>query len=614
MNNDTGTTGAIKINLSESNSVVTTPDTVESFFKNIRQYLPNNYHFINDMIFHVVSIPEKDKDGEENWKEIRTKICSPLAITALTHDDSKNQGGLLIQWVDIYNRLRQGVFPRHLIIDDFKKIGTILSKNIMPYLPMTSKARLLFMDMLQLSTPEKSILYTEKTGWNDGSFVFPDYTIGDKEIVFQSTSPHHKPPKITGTLEDWQNKIGKYCEGNPVLVLGACAAFAAPLNGLLGGNGFTIHLIGQSSTGKTLSVGTQSSIFGQPKGSWRATDNGKESEFEAKNHIGASLDELGQSNPKDAHHMAYMLGNGQGKLRANQDGTQKEVKTFNLIAFSTGELSLDDMLAMAGKSLTGGMSVRFIQGISDVFKYGCFDNIHKFNTGAEFATYLETVTGISGDNYTPEASGVIGIEFIKYLAENIGSDTIKLAKIKDQITKVANSLIEDNFDSQLERMAKSIATLIVSGQLATQAGLTGWNPKTSAKEIKRWWKECVLQTRVGTGSTENEKAIEHVRDFFQLHHMSHFTEVVEGFKPQHNVGKHFGYVIRDGKDRKGNVLRYAVTTAGFKEICKGYSPKTVAKLLNKQNLLITDVKRLQKSESIYSIQSKYYSISVEILS
>lgn len=585
-------------------SVTPLPSELEQFKKSLHKLMPDGYVFDSRQNRIIHQDWKRDKDG--NDYSIDTIICSPLAVTALTHSEDEKEGGLKIQWVDRKNRVRTWVYPQYILAEDFKAIASSLQRQYIDYLPVESKAKRLFMDYLQLSKPTKTILYTEKTGWHDGAFVFPDLVVGQKEIAFQSTTAHHKPPKIVGGVEDWNSKLGKYCIGNPTLMLGACCGFASPLAGLLGENGFMCHLVGASSRGKTLSIGMQCSIFGMSKGSWRGTDNSKEGEFEARNHIGTSLDELGQSSIKDAYQIVYMLGNGQGKGRANKDGSSQRVRTFNIIALSTGELTIDEHLSKGNVQVTGGLTVRNIQAISDQFKYGCFDHIHDFNNSREFAEYLKKTTGISGDDYNPEASGTVGIRFIEYLAENVGNDYKRIATIRSMIEKVAVSLTPEDADNQISRMANSMALLIVAGKLAVKAGLADWNEDAPYKELARWWHECVLPTRGGSKSTEEEKAIEQICDFFDLHHMSHFTPLANADceQPYTSNGKHYGYV-----EKLNGETTYYVTPAGWKQICKGINQKLATNAcIEKGWLILASNGTPFTQKKIQGKNSRYYTL------
>lgn len=582
----------------------------DSFIKHLPSYIPEHYQYNKkDNVIQHVEVRESKEKGSYL---IETEICSPLAITALTHSEDGKEGGLLMKWIDRRNQLREWVLPQSMLAGGFESIATNLQRNLIQYLPSDPKARRLFMEYLQKSIPDDWILFTERTGWHDGSFVFPDFVVGEKEIVFQSTNAKHQPPKITGSVQDWIDKIGKYCIGNPTLVLGAVTAFASPLAGLLGENGFMCHLIGESSKGKTISLGVNCSIFGMSKGLWRGTDNAIESELEARSNIGTTFDELGQSTPKDAFQTVYMLGNGKGKARASKDGNAQRIRTFTLIALSTGEMGLNDFLLNGGKPITGGLSVRFIEGVSDQFKYGCFDNVHDLDNGGMFATYMENVTGIAGDNYNPIASGSVGMEYIKYLADNVGDNLEVITKLKARLKKLADCLTPKDSDSQVSRMARSMALLILSGELATKAGVTGWDKNTAYSELSRWWFECVIPTRGGTNSTEKEKAFEQVKDFFELHHMSHFAPLgtTADNKPITHYGINYGYV-----EELNGVTTFYVTTAGWKAITKGFNPKQVAEQLHQKSLLIRSPKGDNyQQKKINNKKFNFYVISGDILS
>ncbi|KFA99597.1 DUF927 domain-containing protein [Vibrio sp. ER1A] len=571
----------------------------------IENHLPRDYIYDahNGLIVHQEI---KYIGGDERLVE--TPICSSLAVTALTHSEDRNEGGFRLQWLDLEGRLRTWVYPQTILAQDFKVIAESLQRQRMPTLNHDAKSKRLFMQYLQDSLPvqTKAILYTEKTGWHDGCFVFPDHIVGDKEIVYQSTNYHSKPPKLVGTIEIWNDSIGKYCIDNPVLMMAACAGFGSPLIGLLGEDGFIPHIMGESSKGKTIAIGVYASIMGQEKGSWRGTDNAKESEFEALNHIGASLDELGQSTPKDAYQTAYMLSNGQGKARSNKDGSPQRIRSFSLIALSTGEMTLNDFLSNADKQITGGLSVRFIEGQSDIFKYGCFDSLHEFDSGRDFAEYLKQQTGISGSKYTPKASGVIGTEFIKWLAENVGDDYQQHTKIMERVDTLTKSLTPENADGQIGRMAKSIALLIVAGELATRSGLTCWDVKTIYKTVSRWWFECVLPTRGGTQSTEKEKAVERVRKFLDLKGHIHFAQLGIGEHEQPiklHTQDHYGYV-----EIKAGVTTYYIHDSGWELINIGHNASNAAKACYEAGILDKPNDGWKKQKRIGTSNSRYYAI------
>ena len=102
--------------------------------------------------------------------------------------------------------------------------------------------------------------------------------IGEKAI-FQSEAANGDDYKQGGTLEGWQAGVGAVCEGNPLLMLSVCAAFAGPLLYHVQRQGGGFHIVGDSSTGKSSAILAGASVWGHGeefKRNWRATGNGLE--------------------------------------------------------------------------------------------------------------------------------------------------------------------------------------------------------------------------------------------------------------------------------------------------------------------------------------------------
>ncbi|MEI9629785.1 DUF927 domain-containing protein, partial [Phytobacter diazotrophicus] len=64
--------------------------------------------------------------------------------------------------------------------------------------------------------------------------------------------------------ESWRDTVARLCTGNPSMMLGVAASLAAPLIGLVGADGFGVHLFEQSSAGKTTTANIASSLWGEP--------------------------------------------------------------------------------------------------------------------------------------------------------------------------------------------------------------------------------------------------------------------------------------------------------------------------------------------------------------
>ena len=83
-----------------------------------------------------------------------------------------------------------------------------------------------------------------KTGWHGDVYVLQDEVIGDgaEAVILQTASVQGKDFRVAGTLDDWQEQIGRYCVGNSRVAFAVSLAFAAPLLRLVGMDGGGYHL------------------------------------------------------------------------------------------------------------------------------------------------------------------------------------------------------------------------------------------------------------------------------------------------------------------------------------------------------------------------------------
>ena len=69
---------------------------------------------------------------------------------------------------------------------------------------------------------------------------------------------------MAGTAEGWRDTVARLAGGNPSMMLGVAVSLSAPLIGLVGADGFGVHLFEQSSAGKTTTQNIASSLWGEP--------------------------------------------------------------------------------------------------------------------------------------------------------------------------------------------------------------------------------------------------------------------------------------------------------------------------------------------------------------
>jgi uncharacterized protein (DUF927 family) len=135
-------------------------------------------------------------------------------------------------------------------------------------------------------------------------------------------------------------------------------------------------------------------------------------------------------------------------------------------------------------------------------------------------------------------------------------------------------------DGQAQRVARRFGLVGVAGELATQYGLTGWQPGAAIQAAATCYASW-LEAFGGTGRREDRTILELVRGFFEAHGSSRFED----------VDAEYSQTIRDRagfyKDREGR-RTYMVLPKAFKEMCGRYDPKYVAKLLKEKGWIEPD--------------------------
>ncbi|WCP84209.1 DUF927 domain-containing protein (plasmid) [Vibrio harveyi] len=583
----------------ESNNVAEIrPSSREQFFAELEGLLPSGHQLNNENII-------ERKDYTSKGDVIVTELCSPVMVSATTYSDDGKEGGILIKWIDRANRVRQQSYPQQILATPKALIESLMRQRVI-YITSNTNDQKKFVDYLQRQLPDKQILYVQKLGWTmKNSFVFGDEILGNEEVIYQPLGPKPESLKIVGNVEDWNELFGKYCVNNPVLTVAVLSSLASPLLGLLGKDGSIFHAIGKSSTGKSIALGVSCSVFGKEKDVWKTTDNRMENKFEASSGVGIQLDEMGEATPKAVENIAYMLANGKGKGRMNPDGSSQRDRTWSLNAFSTGEITIGQKISMGGSKITGGVSVRCVEGITDIYDYGCFNDIHDFESGEAFAKHLETCAGIKGGRYNPKASGALGYEFVKCLQNTVEENPNIISEFIEHIKVNVNAMAPMDCDSQVKRMCDGLCILVLAGELAIEFGLLDWSGDTPYEMCKKFLLDSVIPTRGSIESKEESNAIEQVTDFMDLYHMSHFTPLKSDDceKPIISSGHHYGWYEGYGENRM-----YYITAAGWKEITKGLNQKAVTDALIKNDMLVPGKDYIPQQKKINGKNTRVYAI------
>ena len=271
-----------------------------------------------------------------------------------------------------------------------------------------------------------------------------------------------------------------------------------------------------------------------------------------------------------------MLANGQGKGRSKQDGELRERKAWRLLFLSTGELSLEDHAASAGKSTQAGMEVRTIQIPSDTGHHGAFEWLHGMDGGRSFADTLKA-----------NAEAHHGIAFRTYAQALTQAMDDQSERLRAEIKHLAAELTPKGAGNQVGRAINRFALVAAAGELATRLGVTGW-PEGEAIRAVRVCLKAWLAERGHLGNQEDAATLMQVRGFVFAHQ---FTRFADWFDANHRPANMVGY-----RKVESDCVSFFVLPQGWLEITKGRDPKRAAILCLEAGYLLTgkDKKRLQR--------------------
>lgn len=460
-------------------------------------------------------------------------------------------------------------------------------------------------EYLNSVNPNNFITYTMRSGWHDGIFLTATEVFGNQDGSLVHV-PAAEPAKISikGSLEDWRNNIAALCAGNSRLILALSAAFASIILIPCGCDNFFLHFYGRSSQGKTTMLDVAASVFGDHTytRTWRMTDNGLEGIAMAHNDLCLFLDEISECDPNKIGAMSYMLVNGSGKTRATTQGLARRVMRWTLGGVSTGEEQLADIIRNTGRNPKAGQLLRIlsIPAIPETSSFGLFEELHNFETAADFAAHLK--------NASQMYHGTAFVAFVKAVL-------LDFHNLKDfyqqELHKAKREFLPFRASGQDVRAFKTFMICAVGGLLSSKYQITPW----TETDIMRSAMTCFaswLEAKGGLGSQEDKQALMQIRLFFEKYGASRFqnayqTELSED-KP---IYERAGY--RGTKD-DGSTVFYVFKKYFDEIIAKGLDLKHTKTLLRNLGILETDqdCRRFDKKVRIGNKSIRLYVINNKI--
>ncbi|MEO6118599.1 MAG: DUF927 domain-containing protein [Methylotenera sp.] len=533
-------------------------------------YMVANFKVSDDGVYQL-----KKKDGEtyEIW------LCSKLEVMSLSRDITSNSWGLVLEFHDKDKQPHSWCIPKSMLVDS----RTYRSELLRMGLDVASNDGSQLSTYLQACNPSQRTLAVTQPGWYNNVYILPNRVFGKttESVRIQTNDPRGTNIyQQQGTLNNWQENVGKFCVGNSRIVLSVCAGLSGPFLNIFAEESGGVHFVGQSSTGKTSAVQVAASLWGSPEYvvSWRTTDNALEAIAARHNDNLLILDEMSQVGPEKAGEIAYMLGNGQGKSRATRTAEIQKGRSWRIVYLSTGEVSLADHMSTANKRTMAGQEVRLVNLQSDAGQnMGLFENIHSVDNPQAFSQLLK--------HNTASYYGSAGIALLESL---VAYDSKRLRNmVKAIIQSFMTTYVPVGADGQVLRIAQRFALFAAIGEFAISEKILPWSEGEAIKGVSTCFTSW-LNERGGIGAQENDVAIAQVRRFIEMNGDSRFTnwsntsEFNSNERPTINRAG-FKRQTDDGR------TEYIIFPEVWKtEICSGLSHNQVSKALIEAGLLFTN--------------------------
>ncbi|MGP5074975.1 DUF927 domain-containing protein [Psychrobacter celer] len=565
-------------------------------------YSDGRFELYHDGLFFV---KYNDDDPANITFKSKAFVCSPIEVIAKTRDTSSGTWGRLLQWRDDDSVLHTWSMPLSLLQGDAREYRRELASQGLN-ITTNPKQRSYLDTYIQNYPIHKRALCVDKLGWHCEQYILPDRAIGSdgkQLIVYQSANSINSTLAQQGELAQWRDELCKPLAEQSRFVFSIACAFAGQLLELLEYDGGGFHLLGSSSMGKSLSLKVAASVWGNPDRyvkTWRSTDNALEGTASEHNDSFLPLDEISECDPKIVGKTVYMLANGQGKGRSTTTGHNRIAKTWRIIFLSNGEESLQNFMAQAGQKTNAGIEVRVAHIDADAGKgLKTFDSLVLAKTSEAQADKIKELSHAY--------HGSAGIAWLEHITSDKAATTANARQLVSDFMSQYSDLT-----AQAHRVAKRFAIVSAAGELATLAGITGWQTGQATTAVMT----CLdnwLDNYGRDGEHEQRQIIEHIKAFIEQHGSSRFQPCYRNTRLdfEERTPNRVGYRNMETGD-------YYFSKETFDKVCAPFSKKKVLQVLEEADLLLLnqgDRKIYKAPDTLFSGKQRpsVYAVTANIL-
>ncbi len=356
----------------------------------------------------------------------------------------------------------------------------------------------------------KDARITSVPGWHGSQYfrgtkaIAPASDVGEVRF-FPSKSVKLGAFLEKGDLDEWKSTIAHYGRFSSFLHLFIALPFAATVMKLAAAQPFGIVLVGESSTGKTLSQKFAASVMGHvtEQGIPSLADTlaaimehrlGHRDGFLALDEVGAIS---GNAQQVQAFLKALSFQAGTARPKARASSYEDSINAINIdaacVVGMTSEKSLAELAKSGGARRLRGEAVRLIE-IDVHFKghHQIFDRLEPDHELRNSDKRRETVDAI--ERATMENQGIAHRVFLeKLMADPEASEKLRRWQAEFK-TKAAHHFSKDS-DA---RIGKAFALTYAADRLASEYGIVDWTPDESLSVMLQCVENALAQADGGS--------------------------------------------------------------------------------------------------------------------
>lgn len=456
-------------------------------------------------------------------------------------------------------------------------------------------------------------------GWFYNYYVTPTVTYSargvNKKILFSQGDRAAVDFSCKGSIEEWIDGIASVAVISPLITSCLCYAFSGPLIGRLhpemASSG--LYLAGSSSIGKSLCGAIAEGVYGDPAKrakTWDVTNSSILGIAVTRNHNFVLIDET-KTSRGSVMDAIYSLSANQTASRSNQDGTLRPSRKFQITYICTGETSLDNLTKLQSGHLTdAGAHVRCLNIDCDSLSYkdkdprsfGIFSGLSNFVDKGELFSHLYS--------RIEQYHGTVGREWIIKLAKfSIDELSSKVVAYETDFWAQINSIYGKDLNDQTRRVLMGLRIRAAAGELASEFGLTGWDPGLAIQSCV-WlfgeWRKSFSGLLIESDQILNrlKEICQQLHLFIPLKDRDRCSQNILGFR--NFVTDQNGHSVFEG--RKKQRLLFLLDSTFYK-ISGNSSPKKTFEILKENGVMEFSIeggrerKRLQikTSERFYTV-------------